>query len=126
MSHMQSRYDNGEKSTRQPMVSAFDVHPTKVKSHQFVLVVFLLYHHVTIKDFVLLAYFWAYEMPNCTAAGNARTASEYSCAVVFLSARCNEQPSFTKSNANWWPRPHCGNRRLGDCSPKVPSWPSRT
>ena len=29
---------------------------------------FLSHHHVTLKNFVLLAYFWAYEMPNCTAA----------------------------------------------------------
>ena len=49
------------------MVSAFDAHPTKVKSRQFVSVV-LSHHQVTLKNFVLLAYFWAYEMPNYTAA----------------------------------------------------------
>ena len=49
-------------------MSAFDVHPTKVKGRQFVSVAFLSHHLVTLKNFVLLAYFWAYEMPNCTAA----------------------------------------------------------
>ena len=56
------------KATRQLMVSAFDVYPTKIKNHQFVQVVFLSHHHVTLKNFVLMAYFWAYEMPNYTAA----------------------------------------------------------